>query len=155
MKKMFSLLVFTCLMLFLVNTQAQERKGNIVQYFGKEKVEDINEGDVVHVFTEGLTIGGSGFPFGNSTISTNKLFVKYLQNDSEEIAEGKVEFKNMKGEDVSWEKIIVNEKNEFSNRSLRGSGYLFLSYDSPNEEICLFIDGKCSAVNCNCHPTVR
>ncbi|MCB0732685.1 MAG: alpha/beta hydrolase, partial [Ignavibacteriae bacterium] len=138
MKKIFNLLVFTYLMLFLVNTEAQDRKGNIVQYFGKEKVEDINEGDVIHVFTDGLSIGGSGSPFGNSTISTNKLFAKYLQNDSEEIFEGKVEYQDMRDKDVSWENITVNEKNEFSDRNLRGSGYLYLTYDSPNEVTVLF-----------------
>ena len=35
---------------------AQERQGNIVEYFGKEKVTEVREGTVRHTFTDGLIL---------------------------------------------------------------------------------------------------
>jgi len=116
----------------------QSRQGNIVQYFGKEKVENISEGDVIHIFKDGLIIGGSSFPIGNSTVSTNNLFAKYLLNEIDQISAGKTESEDMLGKKLKWEKISVNDKNEFDNKALRGSGYLYLTFDSPNEQTVLF-----------------
>lgn len=70
--RIFVILIF---MLFLCNSAvAQEKKGNIVEYFGKEKVEQITEGDVVHVFKEGLVLAGTRLPMGSGAVSVKPLF---------------------------------------------------------------------------------
>ena len=49
---------------------AQNKTGNIVEYFGKEKVEKITEGDVVHVFKNGLSLKVPNFNFNSSSFAT-------------------------------------------------------------------------------------
>ena len=69
----------------------QNKKGNIVEYFGKEKVENINEGEVVHIFKEGLILGANSFSFGRGGLPTNPLFARILIDGKSGISEGKQE----------------------------------------------------------------
>ncbi|MEQ9288369.1 MAG: alpha/beta hydrolase [Cyclobacteriaceae bacterium] len=114
---------------------AQDQQGNIVQYFGKEKVEDVNEGDVVHLFTEGLMLRQSRSFFSPDAIPTDPVFARILSEGQTNIREGKEEAATKDGE--KWERIEVGDKNDFNDRNLR-SGYLYLEYNSPEESIVLF-----------------
>ncbi len=120
-------LFLTCFFFLLGITLSisQNRQGNIVEYFGKEKVEEIREGKVIHVFKEGLLWGTRRFGFNSSTTPKDPVFSKILLNpENFDPSEG-------------WEKITVNDKNEFNNGRLR-SGYLYLEYQSDSEAIVLF-----------------
>ena len=54
-------ILLSCIFLITTFSFAQSKKGNIVQYFGKEKVEDINEGSILHLFNDGLLLKGKRF----------------------------------------------------------------------------------------------
>jgi len=135
MKKL--IFVFVLLFTFQVSN-GQDKKGNIVEYFGKEKVEEINEGKVIHVFKEGLVLGANRLPFGESSITTNPLFARVLNDGECKIFEGKQEPFEILDKKPTWGKIEVNEKNEFQGNNIRRSGYLYLEYESPNVQTMLF-----------------
>ncbi len=52
----FRILFIACLVITTTKVSAQQREGNIVEYFGKEKVNDVSEGEVIHLFKEGLNM---------------------------------------------------------------------------------------------------
>ena len=55
----------------------QQRTGNIVEYFGKEKVEDIHEGKVIHVFDKALALSIPSFGFESSSFPVDPVFDKF------------------------------------------------------------------------------
>jgi len=135
MKKQFSKLI---LMLFVTTFSfAQDREGNIVEYFGKEKVEDIHEGEVVHIFKEGLVYSGRSFPAETKSVLSDPLFARVIAEEESEIADGKIGGVDFSGDEIKWEKIKVEENNEFSDSGL-GSGYLYLEYYSTDEKTVIF-----------------
>ncbi|MEQ6120658.1 alpha/beta hydrolase-fold protein [Reichenbachiella sp. MALMAid0571] len=113
---------------------AQDKQGNIVQYFGKEKVEEINEGEVLHLFKEGLVLKKNGDRFSSNSVLSDPLFARILSDGSSGISEG-IEEASENG--LKWEKIEVGDKNDFDDRSLR-SGYLYLEYNSKSAQTVLF-----------------
>lgn len=119
-----------------MSTVAQN-KGNIVEYFGREVVEEINEGAVIHVFKEGLLLpavsrGGGLMPeadiiawhFANGTWNTPEkgklLHPMHAENDSV----------------FTWQAIEANEENSFTGRMLRRS-FLYTQFHAPREEVLL------------------
>ena len=114
------------LIVFILNgfAGAQNKQGNIVQYFGKEKVEEIKEGKLIHVFEEGLVTGTDQFQFEKRNIPTNHLFARILSDGKSGISEGRQEMMDLMGNKLIWEKLNVNEKNEFQDRKLSRDGYL-------------------------------
>jgi len=136
-----NLLSIVLLMIFIAICQlalAQDRKGNIVEYFGKEKVEDIREGKVLHVFKEGLVLPGSRFSNFSTTVRTNPLFSRILQEGKYYIFEGKQEQLNPLGDPAVWKSAKVNEKNEFQGRGIRGGGYVYLEHNADAAKTVLF-----------------
>jgi pimeloyl-ACP methyl ester carboxylesterase len=118
-----------------------QQRGNIVEYFGRERVEQIDEGTVFHVFMEGLSMpmgfGGGGvlpsrdiiaWHFSEGTFQTPKpdqiLHPTHSPNDSLYI----------------WKSIGANEEGLFQGRELRRS-YVYTSIQSPREEFVL-LDAK-------------
>ncbi len=134
-KTQLSISVFCLSVLLAVGALAQNRQGNIVQYFGKEKVEDVSEGEVLHVFQQGLILRKTSFRFGSASVSSDPLYAGILKGEIAGIKEGKEV--TLGNETLAWESISAQEKSEFRDRSLR-SGYLYLSYDSPQEQVVLF-----------------
>ncbi len=55
MRKYGRIFLLTCLSIAFVNLHAQ-KTGNIVEIFGKEKVESVAEGDVIYHFNEGFAL---------------------------------------------------------------------------------------------------
>ncbi|MEH6407467.1 MAG: alpha/beta hydrolase [Leeuwenhoekiella sp.] len=116
---------------------SQNVQGNIVQYFGKEKVEDVNEGEIIQLFTKGLILKKRGFTFAPDAILSDPVFARVLAQKESGISEGKTEIDGISGKSVAWETIVASEKNEFDDSGLR-SGYLYLEYNSKNEQTVLF-----------------
>ena len=117
---------------------AQERQGNIVEYFGKEKVENINEGKIAHIFKEGLILRSSNIRGLSGTLPTNSLFAEILQNGTSNFSAGSSQGLDLMNRELVWEKIQVSDNNEFQDRKIQRSGYLYLEYTSESEEILLF-----------------
>lgn len=135
----FSLTLFLLISLVFVSTSQQ--RGNIVEYFGRERVEQIDEGTVFHVFNEGYSIpmglGGGGVLPSRDIIAwyiseskfitpkpDQKLHPDQTQNDSLYI----------------WKSIRTNDEGLFQGRDLRRS-YVYTSIQSPREEAVL-LDAK-------------
>lgn len=116
---------------------AQEKQGNIVEYFGKEKVEEINEGSVRHIFKKGLILKMRSFGFNSSSTPKNPVYFKFLLENDLEIKEGARFLTDVSGNQLSWEKIEVGETNEFKDSALR-SGYLYLEYNASKATNVVF-----------------
>ncbi|HLF36276.1 MAG TPA: alpha/beta hydrolase-fold protein, partial [Cyclobacteriaceae bacterium] len=129
------LLVFFLASAFLVS--AQNRQGNLVEYFGREKVEQISEGTVKHVFKEGLILKIRSFGFGSGTTPKDPVYSRFLLEDPKEIKAGESFIEDEAGNPIRWEKIEAGENNEFSDNALR-SGCLYLEFQSDKEENIIF-----------------
>ena len=116
---------------------AQNKQGNIVQYFGKEKIEDVNEGAVLHLFTEGLILKQKGFTLGTDAVSSDPVFAEILNKKAGTSIQELKLTDSFSGEPLEWEPLKIKEKNEFKDPGLR-SGYLYLEYDSQIEQTVLF-----------------
>ena len=69
---------------------AQQKTGNIVEYFGKEKIENISEGKLIHVFKKGLALKVQNFGFNSSSFPKDPVFEHFLTNPSIKIKEDNV-----------------------------------------------------------------
>lgn len=68
MKKMY-ILIATGLFISMAPLIAQQTTGNIVEYFGKERVERVDEGIILHAFKQGYFVpvtAPSGYLFATS-----------------------------------------------------------------------------------------
>ena len=134
---LFKVLVLTLALFTITISTAQDRQGNIVQYFGKEKVEEIWEGELIHVFTEGLILSQERFFLNSNTTPKDPVVGNILLNPDYTIKEGAVGNKDREGKDILWKKIRVNDKNEFSDPRLR-SGYLYLEFNAAKAHTVIF-----------------
>ena len=126
------------LILFINTTQfAQEKTGNIVEYFGKEKVNEISEGKLLHVFQNGLALKIQDFSFNSSSFPTAPVFDKFLMNPTSKVSENEVFDIDYLGNELTWKAISTDKTNTFNNQDL-GSSYVYLTYKSNTEKIVLF-----------------
>ncbi|MDR6844696.1 prolyl oligopeptidase family serine peptidase [Flavobacterium granuli] len=99
--------------------------GNVVEYFGKEKIVTTAEGSVLHHFSDGY--------FLPSEKRTGTLF-----NGQDPIAwqyaVGK--FINPNKQKGDWQSIKIDSAGAFSQKEMR-SAFLFTEYNSPKEQIVL------------------
>lgn len=114
-------------------TSYSQQTGNIVEYFGRETVEEIEEGDVVHVFSRGMYIP-TGRSAGGLFTSVDRLAWQLANDKFETPSEGSAAFAEIPG--VVWESIATNEEDQFQSRYLRNS-YIYTSIEAPREEIVL------------------
>ena len=131
------ILLFACILTGTISVSAQNRQGNIVEYFGKEKVEAVHEGAVTHIFKEGLILKIRSFGLNSSSTPKNPVYSRFLLEDAIEIKAGDAFIEDESGNPVKWEHIDVGETNEFSDNALR-SGYLYLEFRADKEENVIF-----------------
>ncbi|MCL6218681.1 prolyl oligopeptidase family serine peptidase [Zunongwangia pacifica] len=137
--RFFKNLFIACLVITTTKFSAQNREGNIVEYFGKEKVNDVSEGEVIHLFKKGLLLKTTGIPFSNASVEYDIVFADFLnETPGSEISEGKEVYDSFQEKSVKWEKISIVENGEFNNPFLRRNGYLYLEYTSEEEKAVLF-----------------
>ena len=129
----------------------QQRTGNIVEYFGKEKVEDIHEGKVIHVFNKALVLTIPSFGFESSTFPVDPVFDQFLMNPTKNVSNGEVFDIDYLGQELKWSEIKVDSTNSFSGRDLR-SGYVYLTYNSGSEKTVLFEASGHSLASINGYP---
>jgi len=136
-KSVAKILLYVFILAGAISVSAQSRQGNIVEYFGKEKVEEINEGTVKHIFNEGLILKIRSFGFNSSSTPKNPVYSKFLLEDPKDIKAGDAFIEDELGNPIAWENIEVGETNEFSDNALR-SGYLYLEFHAAREENVIF-----------------
>lgn len=145
-----TLLIF--LFFIISNLSAfSQRTGNIVEYFGKEKVEDISEGEVLHIFKRGLYLQVPGFGFNSSSFPKDPVFNRFLMNEEAEVKEDDVFSIDYEGNEMVWKPLKVDTSNTFTGNELRSS-YVYLNYKSRQEEIVLFEASGHSLVSINGMP---
>ena len=115
----------------------QQKTGNIVEYFGKEKVEEIKEGKLLHVFKKGLALKIQDYNFNSSSFPKNVVFEKFLMNPDDKVFKGQVFDIDFLGNEIKWKEIKVDKTNSFNDANLRSS-YVYLTYHSNSEKIVLF-----------------
>jgi len=143
--------IFVSLLVLPFVLMAQQRTGNIVEYFGKEKVEDIHEGKVIHVFNKALALTIPSFGFESSSFPVDPVFDKFLLEPNTQVREGEVFDIDFFGRELKWKPIKVDSTNSFSGRDLR-SGYVYLTYHSGSEKTVLFEASGHSLVSINGYP---
>jgi len=116
---------------------AQQRTGNIVEYFGKEKVNDIKEGKLLHVFKTGLALKIQNFRFNSSSFPKDLAFSRFLMQPNYEPENNDVFDIDFSGDEQKWKTITTDTTNSFNDRNLRSS-YVYLSYQSNSEQTVLF-----------------
>ncbi|PCI32407.1 MAG: alpha/beta hydrolase [Flavobacteriaceae bacterium] len=125
------------LVVFLSSSYAQQKTGNIVQYFGKEKINEINEGKLLHVFNKGLSLKVQDFTFNSSAFPVATVFEKFLMNPTLKIKAGEVFDIDATGNPLIWKKISTDTTNSFNDKNLRSS-YIYLTYKSKSSKTVLF-----------------
>lgn len=116
---------------------AQDRTGNIVEYFGKEKIDDIHEGELVHVFDEALVLPLNIIGNRSATFPDHPIFKEFLLHPDKIVKENQVFDVDYLGNEMTWQPLQTDSTSTFQDQRLR-SGYLFLEYDSPTEETLIF-----------------
>ncbi|MEI6864466.1 prolyl oligopeptidase family serine peptidase [Flavicella sp.] len=116
---------------------AQQKTGNIVEYFGKEKVNEVSEGKVIHIFKEGLALKIQNFEFNSSSFPKDPVFYKFLMNPTLTVKKNEVFDINFLGNELKWNAIKVDTSNSFNDSKLRSS-YVYLSYKSSSKKKVLF-----------------
>lgn len=132
-----SLALLLCFTLIQSVVFAQQKTGNIVEYFGKEKINDIQEGKLIHVFQKGLALKIPTFNFNSASFPEDPVFHKFLYDD-DYLPENKSLFDiDFSGNEMRWTSIKTDSTNSFNDRNLRSS-YVFLKYDSKSEKTVIF-----------------
>ncbi|WP_223551347.1 alpha/beta hydrolase [Aestuariivivens sp. NBU2969] len=116
---------------------AQQKTGNIVEYFGKEKVNTIEEGELLHVFKKALALKVQSFEFNSSSFPKDPVYSKFLMEPYYRPKKDDVFDIDFLGNTMTWETIVVDSTNTFNNENLRSS-YVYLNYESTSERIVLF-----------------
>ncbi len=142
MKFYFVRLIFIAL--FVTGTflgSFSQQRGNIVEYFGRERVENIDEGAVFHVFTEGLSMPiGQG---GGGVLPSRDIIAWQLSHGTFKTPAHGEKLQGMNSPEDSlyvWESVRANDEALFQGGNLR-RGYLYSSVVSPREEVVL-LDAK-------------
>src|SRR5690606_5762157 len=132
MKHPFTTLLILSVLLFMLRlapAAGQEKTGNIVEYVGKEKIDEVREGKLVQVFDEGLVLPLVILDDRSTSFPLNPVFKKFLTHPDQRATENEVFDVDYLGHEMKWQTIQTDSSHTFNDRILR-SGYLYLEYDS-------------------------
>ncbi len=116
---------------------SQDKTGNIVEYFGKEKVNDIQEGKLLHVFKSAFILETKKLGFESSSFPKDPIFNKFLKNPKYKVKNNNVFDIGYLGNEMVWKTITTDETNSFSDKNLRSS-YIYFTYNSKDTKTVLF-----------------
>lgn len=132
---------FLATLLFFTLSQsivfAQQKTGNIVEYFGKEKINDIQEGKLIHIFQKGLALKIPTFNFNSASFPEDPVFNKFLFDETYLPEKNSTFDIDFLGNEMQWISIKTDSTNSFNDGNLRSS-YVFLTYDSKSEKTVIF-----------------
>ncbi|MCL8007615.1 prolyl oligopeptidase family serine peptidase [Gelidibacter japonicus] len=132
-------LVFVILFLLGISTHTinAQKTGNIVEYFGKEKINDVSEGNVLHVFKTGLALQMQNLGFESSSFPKDPVFNRFLTDKQYRATKESTFDIDFLGNPMQWQSIKIDSTSSFSGSNLR-SAYVYLSYTSNSEQTVLF-----------------
>lgn len=123
------------LMLAVTKIAAAQQQGNVVEYFGKEKVETIEEGRVIHHFREGLLLNDAirpGMLLGNQDVILWQLARDAWQ--SPEAGDTLVAHFPQGTARLQWTEVEADSNHLFTGMQ---RGWLYADYESKEEKILL------------------
>jgi pimeloyl-ACP methyl ester carboxylesterase len=124
--------------LFSAQTSQAQHSGNIVEIFGKEKIETIEEGIVIHEFTEGLALRNAMKP-GMLTGTQDIVFWLIATGQFERPQAGSIlrhRYESDPSDKVlTWESIEADTAGIFHGGLNRA--YIYTGFESPEETIAL------------------
>ncbi len=131
-------LCIVAIILFLAFCEliAQQRTGNIVEIFGRDRVETTGEGVIIHEFTEGYALRNAMRP-GMLTGMQDILFWQLATERFQRPYDGKVLADNYLAnpEPLQWQRIEVDTAGIFTGDL--GRAYVYTEFDSPEASIAL------------------
>ncbi len=134
------LILFTALLLSTVETLQGQERGNIVEYFGRETIEKIDEGEILYQFTEGLTMPTG--PASGGLLPSRDIIAWALANGS--MAPPQNEQAIIPAEESEsnpiWTQISANNDGIFTGIEMRRS-FLHTRFMAPKSQIVL-LDAK-------------
>lgn len=136
MKNLFKFYLIFCLSNCFINVHSQ-KTGNIVEIFGKEKVESVAEGKVVHQFREGLALKKAMRP-GLIDGTGDILFWEISSGVFERPKESeklKNDYAKPVAEKPVWQKVVADSAGTFQVDLQRG--YLYTELESKEEATVL------------------
>src|SRR5690606_15972743 len=116
---------------------AQDRTGNIVEYFGKEKIDNIHEGELVHVFDEALVLPLNIIGNRSATFPDHPIFKEFLLHPDKIVKENQVFDVDYLGNEMTWQPLQTDSTCTVQGQRLR-SGYLFVEYGAPRGDTLIF-----------------
>lgn len=129
-------LAFACLGMTL-NAQQKQTTGNVVEYFGKERIERVDEGAVAYHFSKGYYVPVSaeaGYLFPTSDAIAWEIFTDNFKSPTDNSLQATNYGRTR--QNIQWTPIEVDTTGKFKDRQLRRS-YLYSEYNSPKEEVML------------------
>ncbi|SHG30418.1 Putative esterase [Salegentibacter echinorum] len=132
-----NLLTFLSIFCLVILSHSQDRQGNIVEYFGKEKINDVQEGEVLHLFKSGLMLKTESPRFNALAVKHDEVLAKAIGNDNFNVSEN--DLAELKGapKDLRWNAVNVKEDGQFQEDGLR-SAYLYLEYNAEKAKTIIF-----------------
>ncbi|MDR4989149.1 MAG: prolyl oligopeptidase family serine peptidase [Bacteroidales bacterium] len=115
---------------------AQQRTGNIVEIFGRTKVESTGEGVIIHQFTDGFALRDAMRP-GMLTGTQDILFWQLVNDRFRQPYDGKVLSDNYAdhARPLQWERIEADAHGYFRGNLQRA--YVYTEFESPVEQAAL------------------
>lgn len=120
-----------------IHTINAQKTGNIVEYFGKEKINDVSEGNLLHVFKTGLALQMQNVGFESSSFPNDPVFNRFLTDNHYRATKDLTFDIDFLGNPMQWQSIKIDSTSSFSGSNLR-SAYVYLSYKSTSEQVVLF-----------------
>ncbi|KAA3439781.1 alpha/beta hydrolase-fold protein [Rufibacter hautae] len=103
-----------------------------------------------HQFKKGLVVEDC-HQYGREAIYTDQLAYQLYSKTLKKPAEGQVFLTNEKGKEITWSAVEVDSTGKFKGREL-GNGYLYLTYESNQEQAALLHISGHSMVYVNGQP---
>ncbi|MFI1744551.1 alpha/beta hydrolase-fold protein [Thalassobellus sediminis] len=116
---------------------SQNKTGNIVEYFGKEKVNDIKEGKLLHIFKSAFILETKKLGFESSSFPKDPIFDKFLKDTKYKVKNNDVFDIDYLGNEMIWKSITTDSTNSFTGKNLKSS-YIYFTYNSKNTKTVLF-----------------
>ncbi len=137
MKKNVFVAAVACLVLGGSPLAAQQTTGNVVEYFGKERVERVDEGIVLHSFRQGYFVPvttASGYLFTTAdALEWEMAKSKFKAPSSDNLTAANY---GRHAELVSWTPIEADSTGRFANHALRRA-YIYTEYKADKSQIVL------------------
>jgi hypothetical protein len=129
--------IFLLLCLSFISAFGQQT-GNIVEIFGRDKVETTDEGVIIHEFTSGLALRNAIIPGllnGSQDILFWQIATNQFQKPSVDQSISHSYLKPLNSEPLKWEHIDVDSTGVFIGNL--GRAYVYTEFSSPEDRIAL------------------